>query len=168
MVDMELMAEIASGEVLAEAYKWLCERRKDYHHNADVWDVRWRWADLKTQLQERLLAGTYRLGTVDRVETSEDTLELWAALDALVLKAAAIVLSGRLGTVFSRSCYHPAGHGEAKKAVRDVAEHVGENTFVFRFQNAPFGAGPAPDLPRGLSLSVWDFGRRYASGGSTC
>lgn len=38
----------------------------------------------------------------------------------------------RLRPIFGRSCYHPVGRGGAKKAVRDVAEQLGENTFVFR------------------------------------
>ena len=130
--NLVFMEEVASDEVLYLAYQWLCKRRKDYPHNADVWDVRWRWADIKPRLQEQLLAGTYRLGGVERAHTTEKTIELWSALDALVLKAVAIVMSRRLGPVIARSCYHLAGHGGAKKAVRDVAEHVSENTFVFR------------------------------------
>ena len=69
---------------------------------------------------------------MERIETAEKTTELWSAADALVLKAVAIVLSRRLGPAFSQFCYHPAGHGGAKKAVRDVDEHLGENSFVFR------------------------------------
>jgi hypothetical protein len=41
---MDLMAEIASDEVLDLAYQWLCKQRRDRHANHDVWDVRWRTA----------------------------------------------------------------------------------------------------------------------------
>ncbi len=126
------MDQVASEEVLNLAYEWLCERRKDYPHNADVWDVRWQWEEIRPQLQQQLLAGTYRLGAVERIQTSEKTVELWSALDALVCKAVTIVLSRRLGPMFARSCYHLAGHGGAKRAVRDVAAQVKQNTFVFR------------------------------------
>jgi len=129
---MAFMDEAASTEVLELAYQWLCEQRKDYPHNADVWDVRWRWEELRPELQEQLLAGTYRFGTVERIRSSGKVLELWPALDALVLKAVTIVLSRRLGPMFAETCYHPAGHGGAKKAVRDVARHSSENEFVFR------------------------------------
>lgn len=61
------MEEIASDAVLDQAYAWLCERRKDYSANNDVWDVRWRWATLKPQLQAELRAGTYRLRGVERI-----------------------------------------------------------------------------------------------------
>ncbi len=43
----DLMQHIASDAVLEEAYAWLCERRKDYSSNDDVWDLRRRWAEIK-------------------------------------------------------------------------------------------------------------------------
>ena len=58
MVGMKLIDEIASDEVLDQAYDWMCERRKGYCANSDVWDVRWRWLGIKPLLQEQLLVGT--------------------------------------------------------------------------------------------------------------
>ena len=126
------MEEVASDTMLDLAYEWLCKRRKDYGHNSDVLDVRWNWADLKPRLKGATTGRDVSFGAVERIETAEKTTELWLAADALVLKAVAIVLSRRLGPAFSQFCYHPAGHGGAKKAVRDVADHLKENTFVFR------------------------------------
>jgi len=167
---MNLMDEVASDGVLELAYQWLCERRNAYHHNADVWDVRWRWSGLRRQLQERLLAGSYRLGPVEAVKTTEKTVELWSALDALVLKAIAIVLSRRLAPIFSRTCYHPLGHGGAKKAVRDVAAHLPEHKFVFRTDVKSYYASIDHEIlfaqlkehvddPRLLNL-LWQYMRR--------
>ena len=93
---MDLMAEIASDEVLELAFQWMCRQRRDRHANHDVWDVRWRWSDLKLQLQAKLLDGTYRFEAVRRYRLPGETLEAWSSLDALVLKAVAIVLSRRL------------------------------------------------------------------------
>jgi hypothetical protein len=42
-----LMEEIASDEVLEEAYRWLCDRRKDYSPNNDVWALLLRWQQIK-------------------------------------------------------------------------------------------------------------------------
>jgi hypothetical protein len=96
---MDWMDEIASEPVLDEAYAWLCERRLDYSPNDDVWDVRWRWAELRPKLQEWLRAGVYRIGAVRRFPAGDVTVEVRPALDALVLKATALVLFGvaRLG-----------------------------------------------------------------------
>jgi len=129
---MDWMDEIASESVLDQAYAWLCERRLDYSPNDDVWDVRWRWEELRPRLQERLRAGVYRIGEVRRVRTGDETIEVWPALDALVLKATALVLAAHWLPALSPRCYHLEGRGGAKAAVRFVAAQRGDNTFVFR------------------------------------
>ena len=48
---MNLMEEIASDNILEQAYQWLCDRRKDYSHNDEVWEVRYRWHEIKPLLQ---------------------------------------------------------------------------------------------------------------------
>jgi hypothetical protein len=58
--------EIASDDVLRQAYDWLCERRVDYSPNDDVWDVRWRWEQIRPALQDALRAGDYRMSSVRR------------------------------------------------------------------------------------------------------
>ena len=94
----------------------------EYADSSDVWNVRFRWATLKPWLQEELLAGRYRFSPLRRFQINGESIELWASLDALVLKALAIVLNCRLG--FRSTCYHLAGQdGEergAKAAVRAV------------------------------------------------
>ena len=125
---MDLMAEITCDEVLDLAYGWLCRRRERTSHNNDVWDVRWRWADLKLCLRRQLLAGEYRLDPTRRVHCEQDVLEIWSALDALVLKATAIVLGRYWHSRLSARCFHLAGRGGAKAAVRaawDKLTHFG-------------------------------------------
>jgi hypothetical protein len=56
-IPMDWMDEIASEPVLNPAFAWLCERRLDYSPNDDVWDVRWRWDELRSWLQDCLRAG---------------------------------------------------------------------------------------------------------------
>ncbi len=130
--DAQLMEAIASDAAIDEAYAWLCERRKDYAPDADVWHLRFRWAEVKPQIQAALRAGTYRLGAVTCFQAGEETREVWAASDALVLKATAIVLTRYLEPHLSKQCYHLAGRGGAKAAVRAVADNLDGNTFVFR------------------------------------
>ena len=55
MLYYALMEQIASEEVLQHAYEWLCERRKGYSANNDVWDLRWRWEEIKLQVQEKFI-----------------------------------------------------------------------------------------------------------------
>jgi len=129
------MRELASGAVLETAFDWLCKRRVNYAHSADVWNVRFRWAEIKVQLQRDLLGGQYRFSPLRRIQPHGECIELWNALDALVLKALAIVLNRRLD--LARSCYHLTGKdGEekrgAKAAVRRICSRLSENQFVFR------------------------------------
>ena len=129
------MSEVASNAVLEEAFSWLCHRRADYEDSADVWNVRRHWKELKLRLQHDLLRGRYRFSPLRRIRLDDDCIELWAALDALVLKALAIVLNRRLD--LPRSCYHvPCKAGEekrgAKAAVRHICSRLASNQFVFR------------------------------------
>ena len=64
--DKDIMSEIASDDVIERAYEWLCERRKDYSANNDVWHLRWRWQENKPLLQADLLSGKYRERGLDR------------------------------------------------------------------------------------------------------
>ncbi len=127
-----LMEEIASDDVLEQAYQWLCERRRNYSHNDEVWEVRFRWAEIKPVLQAALVDGRYRFSPLRRIHRTDDDLEIWSALDALVLKAMAIVLAQRLAPTLSWRCFHLAGNGGAKAAVRYVLDKLPANQFVFR------------------------------------
>jgi len=127
-----LMEQIASDEVLEEAYAWLCKRRENYSHNDEVWEVRYRWREIKSRLQRQLLAEEYRFSPLRRIHRTNDNLEIWSALDSLVLKAIAIVLTKRLVPRLSKRCTHVTGNGGAKAAVREVIEKLPEHKFVFR------------------------------------
>ena len=127
-----VMDLIAGDAVLDEAYAWLCDRRKDDSPHDDVWTLRERWADVKPRLQRSLLRGEYRCDVTRRVHTGEGVVEIWSAADALVLKASALVLRKELAPVLSPRCFHPAGHGGLKGAVRAVDAARRDQTFVFR------------------------------------
>lgn len=129
---MSLIEQIASDEVIESAFAWLCVKRQLYHYNADVWQVRRWWQEKKTQVQAQLLAGTFRFRELRLIRGKERVTEMWASLDALVLKAIAIVLTAHLKPHLSPRCFHLAGTGGGKAAVREVAAHLEENTFVFR------------------------------------
>ncbi len=92
----ELIQKIVSDSVIDTAYDWLCKRRKDYSHNDEVWDIRFRWSELKPHLQKTLLAGEYTISSQIVIKTPDRRTEIWSAKDALVLKAMSIVLCEHL------------------------------------------------------------------------
>ena len=117
---MDWMDEITSESVLDQAYAKLCGRRRNYSPNDDVWDLHWRWEDFRPRLRQWWRAGAYRIGPVRYVRAGDETIEVWSALDALVLKATALVLTAPWLPSRARNCYHLEGRGGAKAAVRFV------------------------------------------------
>ena len=99
--------------------------------NADVCSLRRHWPDEKWQIQADLLAREYRFALLDRITLADGSdIDLWAARDALVLKALTMVLADVLPV--SPRCTHIKGHGGAKAAVRQVMPRLGDNRFVIR------------------------------------
>ena len=83
--------------------------------------------------------GRYRFSPTRRAWLNGEPIEIWSAQDALVLKAVAIVLGRVLDGRLSQRCFHLAGRGGSKAAVRQTVSAVRlqaksgrENTFVFR------------------------------------
>ncbi len=132
MPPADLMSEIASDEVLDQAYLWLCDRRKRHGAQSDVWTLRWGWPEDKPEVRQALLSGAYRFSPLERFHHGEETLEVWSSRDALVLKAVAIVLTRHLAPHIPSICHHLAGNGGAQAAVRRLSEEIPASTFVFR------------------------------------
>ena len=164
------MPQIASSEVLELAFAWVCKRRENYSHHDDVWHVRFHWPALKRQLQADLNRGRYRFSPLRRFHRDGDCWEIWSALDSLVLKAIAIVLTQRLAPQLSKRCTHLAGNGGAKGAVHDVVGNLPQNRFVFRTDVKSYYASIRHEIlhaqlaehiddPRLLDL-LWQYMRR--------
>jgi len=129
---MQLIERVTSDRILAQAYVWVCNRRLHYHYNNDVWQLRRWWDEKKPLIVAQLRAGSYRFREQRRVSAGGEVKEIWAAQDALVLKALAIVLHEALHPHLSPRCFHLAGTGGLKGAVREVAAHLPDHEFVFR------------------------------------
>ena len=132
MSDRTVLKRIASDVVIDQAYAWLCQKKSHYHFNNDVRQVRRWWEEKKPQLQALLRSGRYQFRELRAIWGQGLKIEVWSALDALVLKAIAIVLSAHLKPHLSLRCFHLAGSGGMKAAVREVAANVADNQFFFR------------------------------------
>ncbi|MBQ4845130.1 reverse transcriptase/maturase family protein [Pseudoalteromonas sp. MMG005] len=130
--DEHLLLQIASDDILQQAYDWLRHARKDSHHNNSVWDVRFHWTTLKPLLQQQLLRGEYRFSPCKVCHLDGEQMAVWHAQDALVLKALSLVLSAYLSPKRSPYCSHLAGNGGIKKYVGALSHHVGDHRFVCR------------------------------------
>ncbi|MFK0730525.1 MAG: hypothetical protein ACFKPT_25590 [Gloeotrichia echinulata GP01] len=130
---MMLIDRIASDEVLEQAFAWMCEKRAHHHFNSDVWQVRRWWHKKKLRIQQLLRAGSYQFRELRLFWAEDERVEYWSSLDALVLKAMAIVLTEHLQPHLSPRCFHLAGTGGMKAAVREVARNLPQHDFVFRW-----------------------------------
>ncbi|MBO1351116.1 MAG: hypothetical protein EBE86_028815 [Hormoscilla sp. GUM202] len=128
----DLIAQIASDEIIDQAYEWLCRTRSHYHDNGDVWHLRRWWLEEKPRLQQLLRAGQYCFRELRLITGRERTVQWWHSRDALVLKAMTLVLTAHLKPHLSDRCFHLAGTGGLKGAVREVDRRVGDYDFVFR------------------------------------
>ena len=128
---MVTMEDVVAEPVLTQAFAWLCRQRQAYPPAADVWAFRRHWPEAREPLRAALLAGEYAISLLTRVTNARgEECDLWAARDALVLKALALVLRDRLPA--SPSCSHLAGHGGATGAVRTVWKHLPRHRCVLK------------------------------------
>ncbi|MEN8221060.1 MAG: reverse transcriptase domain-containing protein [Pseudomonadota bacterium] len=130
---MTLINQIASDTVLDQAYEWLCKQRQDYSPNNDVWELRRRWHEFKPLLQAKLVTGDYEFSPLNRIHTTMgEIIDLWQSADALVLKAMSIVLGQQFAPVLSPNCYHIAGRGGLKGAVRAAIDALEAGSYVMK------------------------------------
>ena len=129
---MQLIEQVASDEIIDQAFLWVCLKRKEHSHNNDVWNLRRHWQTVKPDLQKQLLDGTYQFSPQQEIRFDTETIELWASLDALVLKAVTLVLTRHLKPHISNQCGSCQREWRWKEAVRQITRHLKENSFVFR------------------------------------
>ncbi|MCX4029628.1 reverse transcriptase/maturase family protein [Spartinivicinus marinus] len=129
---MSLIHQLASDEIIDEAFEWLCKSRKNSHYNNSVWHCRFHWQAIKPIIQKQLIAGDYRFSPCKACKIDGHSIGVWNAQDALVQKAMTLVLTKRLKPSISPCCFHLKGHGGAKAAVMKVALHCSRYTHVMK------------------------------------
>jgi hypothetical protein len=127
----QLMEQITSQSVMTKAYEWLCKKRIDYSANSDIWDLRRNWTEFQPQLQQQLLSGDFRFSPQRQHRFTDETKAVWAAVDSLVLKCVAIVLTPLLAPELSSRCFNVKGHGGLKAAVRETDAALKEHSHIY-------------------------------------
>jgi hypothetical protein len=92
---------------LRPAYLWLIGARAKASPNADIWDLRRNWSQLRQSLKQQITTGTYLFAPLQRVRHATGPAYSWSAQDALVLKALTLALADILPT--HDICTHVAG-----------------------------------------------------------
>ena len=94
----------------------------------------YHWQEVKIDIVQRLRSwrGSYRFSPMRRYVIQGEAVDVWGAQDALVQKAMTIVLEKHLNPLLSQQCYHVAGRGGLKGAVRHVQSGLRLGQFFFR------------------------------------
>jgi RNA-directed DNA polymerase len=112
-----------------DAYRWLCQRRRHFPPNADIWWFRHRFANHRAALLADINAGSYRFSAQLKIATADGkVIHLWEAQDALVMKLMAIHLQASLH--ISPCCTHVVGHGGLKQSIVDVQQQLSDYQYV--------------------------------------
>ncbi|WP_421263117.1 reverse transcriptase domain-containing protein [Aeromonas sp. 602200] len=121
--------ELAPAQAWQLAYQWLCQRRRHYPANADIWHLRFHWPARSATLFARVMAGHYRLSPMQLLGGHA----IWSAEDALVLKWVALRVAPRLP--WHPACEHGRGMGvvASRRRLHDFLQGAGgSHPYVLR------------------------------------
>jgi RNA-directed DNA polymerase len=117
---------------LEAAFLGICELRKDYFPNSDIWFLRRDWHHIKDEMLFQINTGTYQFSPLNRYEFDDETLSLWTSQDRMVLKLIAHVMHQEMADHLPNYCYHLKGHGGLKKAVLHTRDEIPKYHYVMR------------------------------------
>jgi RNA-directed DNA polymerase len=108
---------------LDDAYRWLCQQRKHFPPDADIWSFRYRYSAIKSGLLQEINSGEYQFSPQQKIiKPDGQVIHLWGSQDTLVMK----MMAGVLGSILPLSprCAHVKGHGGLKQSIVDVQRHL--------------------------------------------
>lgn len=112
---------------LEQAWSWLCGQRNGAPADADVWHLRHHWRAHQETLLVQLLQGDYRLSPMQVVGQGANSLAIWGARDALVLKWVALQIAPLLP--LHARCEHVKGHGGGKASIERLSAILQQGTY---------------------------------------
>ncbi|CAJ1814335.1 hypothetical protein CKOHBEJN_00403 [Aeromonas hydrophila] len=121
--------ELAPAQAWQLAYQWLCQRRRHYPANADIWHLRFHWPARSATLFARVMAGDYRFSPMQLLGGHA----IWSAEDALVLKWVALRVAPQLP--WHPACEHGRGMGvvASRRRLHDFLQGAGgSHPYVLR------------------------------------
>jgi hypothetical protein len=114
---------------LDNAYHWLCQQRKHFPPDADIWSFRYRYAATRSGLLREINSGQYRFSPQQKIiKSNGEVIHLWGSQDTLVMK----LMAGVLGSILllSSRCTHVKGNGGLKQTIVDVQNHLSDYKYA--------------------------------------
>ena len=114
---------------LQQAFLAVCQQRRHFPADADIWHLRRHWPERKSGLLAEIQSGDYSFSPQHSVcKKNGQIVHLWGAEDAVVIKLLSAWLQDRLSV--SPTCVHVKGHGGLKRAVTHIQAKLGDYRFV--------------------------------------
>jgi RNA-directed DNA polymerase len=114
---------------LDDAYRWLCQQRKHFPPNADVWHFRRQYSAIKSDLLEQINSGRYQFSPQQKIiKANGKIIHLWGSQDVVVMKLIANRLTASLP--LSSRCTHIKGHGGLKQTIVEVQNSQSDYQYV--------------------------------------
>jgi RNA-directed DNA polymerase len=114
---------------LDDAYRWLCQQRKNFPSNADIWHFRRQYSEIKFDLLHQINSGDYQFSPLQKIiKQNGKIIHLWGSQDVLVMKLMANDLQVSLS--LSSRCTHVKGHGGLKQTVVEIQNSQGDYKHV--------------------------------------
>jgi len=132
MMSLQLIKNITSDDTFQKACDWLLQKRKKYHHNSDVWDFLIKWDKIVPAIRKKINDGNYQFDIQKRVRINGESIDVWTAMDSVILKSITLVLSLFLKPYFSKNCCHIKGNGGTRKAIKDLRSNINQYRFFCR------------------------------------
>jgi RNA-directed DNA polymerase len=121
--------KIITSQQMDGAFKWLCQQRKRYPANSDVWHFRANWLKERPELLKLINSGDYCFSPMQRITNANGkAIHLWCSCDAITLKCLAMAIQGQL--TLSKQCTHVKGHGGLKQTVKTIQQQLPQYQFV--------------------------------------
>ncbi|EAT8962739.1 transposase [Salmonella enterica] len=120
------------GLLWQDARDWIFRSRRKAGHNADIWDLRFKWSQEQHRLFNLVTGGEYRLSPMNVIRNyaGEPVLQ-WSARDALVLKWVALKIKDRLPV--QEACTHVAGRRGGRDSLAQISRAIREGArYVYR------------------------------------
>ena len=111
---------------LQQAFLAVCQQRRHFPADADIWHFRRHWPARKSGLLAKIQSGDYSFAPQHRLRKQNGQIvHLWAAEDAVVIKLLSAWLQDRLSV--SPACVHVKGHGGLKRTVAHIQAKLGDS-----------------------------------------
>lgn len=121
-----------TAQDIDQAFQWLRKQRRNYSIHDSTWSLSHQWSVYKHRLLSAWRTGIHNFSPLRRLRSAFDSVAVYEAEDALLLKTLQIAMKRHMQHAVSPRVYHLKNRGGMKAAVRDVSQQTAIFKYVFK------------------------------------